>query len=770
MNNRQQRRRQISIERVREKRSRNDSSHVEGPHFFRSPFDSVPRDQLHDAVMASARQAKASFPSTLERVLKVVDECDPIYFLGAMTRAVLTASVTKGGRIQDHKHEAWEKAVKHYHIEWAQALFLRRRSNEPSNDSAAQSFTPTAITAVTDALFDLGQEYQLARLVDIDQVPEDLRSFAMLQERIRLHTLIVRNWSYYDDSIRTIEDIYSPLDADIATIVGVNVAHLCSLFNYILRRIEHVLTDNFQKLRIVASSNTKGEIFEEYTREFGINIDDENWRQFTRDNRVSRNSIYAMILAHNDIILASDLIFDLVDVSNHLGIDPEIARRVLDKFSFAPGDLDGIEPTAIFLGNPVWERPVIAVGKDRYLCVMPQLFFDNAFHTFGELVKNDKAAARRLERRRSQYLELRILDIFNSAFPDNEHLVNAHWKFGDREYESDLILRVDSQLFIVEAKAGRITQPALRGAPDRVKRHVEELIVAPALQSARLERLLDTRPQGFVPPPGIDFDRVTNVTRIAVTLEDFAAIQSEFHFLTEANLIPDEAAASVTMSISDLTCVAEILENPIELMHYLIRRKEIQRTVKYRGDELDLLGIYIQTGLNLGEVEKGEIVLQSVHMSEDIDQYFQARSEGMARIKPQRRFTQWFLDIRDQLAGNKPHRWTEAATGLMRVSLDDQQKFENKFNSIRSKLRRTAPTAGEEDSVILGPPDWSEWGFAAVALRDPLDSARQGKIQNVADNLFSTSQAKKCVVVCRPIGVSSPAYSTLAMLDRPEDP
>lgn len=221
------------------------------------------------------------------------------------------------------------------------------------------------------------------------------------------------------------------------------------------------------------------------------------------------------------------------------------------------------------------------------------------------------------------------------------------------------------------------------------------------------------------------------------------------------------------MSISDLECIFHVLDNSIEAMYYLNRRKEIQQKVKYKGDELDLLGTYLGNGLNFGEIEKGEIVLQMLEMSTDVDQYFQAQSDGIVRKKPVRKFAPWFVAIRDQLAQSRPARWTEAATALVRISLDDQISFTQQFERVRNKIRRTPPRSDEKDSVLLVPPSWSEWGFAAISLRDPLSSDRHNKIESVAQELFSEVHVKRCLIVCRPIDQDAPAYSTLVLLDRP---
>ena len=85
------------------------------------------------------------------------------------------------------------------------------------------------------------------------------------------------------------------------------------------------------------------------------------------------------------------------------------------------------------------------------------------------------------------------------------------------------------------------------------------------------------------------------------------------------------------------------------------REQRIQETVVYLGDELDLLGLYLATGLDLGDFEKGERSIIAVGMSGKIDQYFQARDQGLARQLPRRKMGKWLVDIVTRLTQRKIH-------------------------------------------------------------------------------------------------------------------
>lgn len=380
MSNRADRRREASLSRKAQKQRDRPNKNEQGPFYFKDPFADVPREQFRAAALSASVAARERLPDALAKAILAAEKCEPLYFLGAMTRAVLTASVTENGRIESYKHERWEKAIKHFHVEWAQALFLCSTTPEITTKSdIVQSISPQAIMALSDALYDLGNDYQMSRLAHIEQVPEDLRPFAMLQERIRLHTVIVRNWGYYESAILTIRAIFSGLSADLVANIGFDVTQICNLFDFLLRRTERILNENFDRLRSVASAKTAQQLFQKYSEEFGDPDRESNSADLRLPTGWSRGDALAMVLAHNDLVLGEDLCFDAREIAEALDITSAAASELIHVFTLSRKAAGKVEANAIFLDNPIWKRPIMLVADDKFICPLPQLFFDNAF-------------------------------------------------------------------------------------------------------------------------------------------------------------------------------------------------------------------------------------------------------------------------------------------------------------------------------------------------------------------------------------------------------
>lgn len=82
-------------------------------------------------------------------------------------------------------------------------------------------------------------------------------------------------------------------------------------------------------------------------------------------------------------------------------------------------------------------------------------------------------------------------------------------------------------------------------------------------------------------------------------------------------------ALTHSLSLFDLLVVLEILDHPSDVLHYLSRRSELERSRFLVGDELDLLGFYLQTGFNVGptEFDAEPSGLRVVGLSDAIDTY-----------------------------------------------------------------------------------------------------------------------------------------------------
>ena len=767
---RKERRRLARTERRKQKASKGPKvKHDQGPVFFQHPLSDVPHDALREALVEHAHQSEKRFETLREEIIVLLKEGDPLSLLSNIAHAALMVGMSDDGRIFKSKTE--HEILLQYHVELAQAIIL----SIPKNELDQYPMTSQKIQNIWDKLIEISNAFRDRRYVQIETAHSDVdRHLIALQERVRLHTQGVRNWGYYTQVLEILRRLYKPLDDHCERLIGLKATELIDVFDKMLRKTEERGGEYRHKLSAAFNQATKKEMIQEYHNQFGL--PDESSKELlehTRKQKWSRKDIMAAFMNHSAFFVTGIFLFELDQITGWLDRDKSEVRRALDGFSFSYGSLSHHDFEHLFLANPIWEKPLIKESESLYFCCLPAVFFGFSFQIFNRIFAMNGDSKIIHEKHRSKFLENEITRTLNDAFSADDIKPNVKWNYDGIPYESDLLIRIDSHLFIVEAKSGTVSWPALRGASKRMKYHIDELLISPAKQSKRLEEAILKKKSGVEKDNlEIDFDvsRIQRIVRLSITLEDFSTIQSNLREIVDSGIFGHDLPIAVAMSLADLQSVFHILESPIEKMHYLLRREEIQNSVKYLADELDLLGLYLRTGFSLGEFEQGQAQLISVGMSSDIDEYFQALDQGIEREKPRRKLTKWFSDIEYRLSGRKPPRWTEAALMVLDTGFDDQKKLEAQFGRICRSLRKRRPSKGEIINTIgVFPPAWRRTGLACVAFYEDERSKRHAIMESGSMHVFRNSHAERCLVIACDVNGDNYPYATLGVFDRPSE-
>jgi hypothetical protein len=243
-----------------------------------------------------------------------------------------------------------------------------------------------------------------------------------------------------------------------------------------------------------------------------------------------------------------------------------------------------------------------------------------------------------------------------------------------------------------------------------------------------------------------DLNAIQNIIRISVTLEDFATIQSQVSRLRDTGWLDKDFSAAPTITLADLEVVFDILTSAPQKIHYLVRRAELEDHMQYSGDELDLLGFYIETGFNLGkeEFEPREWIISG--MSEKVDEYYVALDQGITRKKPSLQLINWWKDIQLRIEQRCPYRWSEVAVMLLNVSLGDQRKAERGFKRIMRNVKKNWYQPDHINSIIMNLPQRSE-AVGLLAFRERQQDQRHDFMRNLAGRAFSDANADRCLVI-----------------------
>jgi len=481
----------------------------------------------------------------------------------------------------------------------------------------------------------------------------------------------------------------------------------------------------------------------------------------------------SFILSHSDLRLPDIFTFSIEKVAADVGLDAEGLSTGLGKVELSFGELEGENPEHFFLDNPVWRRPLIRLGDGIFFCAMPQVFFSFVFQILDGLLGEDTKPRKCCSTRRAEFLEAEVARILVKALPGCEYVRNFKWHDLEGEFETDIVVKDGSFLLIVEAKSGDISPPALRGAPGRIARHIREQVVEPAIQSQQLaERVIEERDKAGRNSPSclrlpFPVEDVRRILRLTVTLEFFAAIQSSFSVLRDTGFVNEEFPASPTMTLADLETVLDILPSRAERLHYLMRRNELEKTIRLWGDELDLLGLYLETGLNLGKAEVNEMNLKLMHMSKTVDEYDNARDAGIERKRPILKKTKWWGDILQELERRAPARWLEAAVMLLNFPVDEQHQTERAFRRLKKNVKKNWIRYGTVNTVVMCAPEWRSDAVVLLAFRERQKEKRYIFMENIAGSVLgSENHVERCLVIGVNIDRPRYPYNLLGVFDR----
>ena len=614
---------------------------------FESPLSQLSegdRKKLIEAVSEDSKKKLDTYSKDIENTLK---KYDPVTLIAILSCYGLTVGAGDNGVEVKEEPDMLSQA----HIEYLQALYLTIYKDELGWIPP----TPEIVDETREKLISLSQAFHFSRMNKelIDSSEKDL-AITQIQESFRVNTQSVRNWGYYSQVINISRELYSPFDELLKTRIGCSITEMIFFFETLTKHVENKVTERFVNLSRLKNIKDKKQLISEYCKLIGQTEDyASNFSNNFEINKISQKNLFFMLLAHYDIRSADCYEIVSEDIKNLTELDDETISSILEQFSYSTGGLQETKKEYIFLDNPIWEKPIIK-NDNGYYCALPQLFFSFVLTTLDDLIeKYDKEG---LHDRRSDYLELKIDEIVKRRFSDSKTISGLKWKIDQTEYETDLITFIDSQALIIEAKSHRISKPALRGAPNRIKRHLNEILIDPSIQSLRLKKEID---KARLKEDSNEWDNnlpvktkdIHNVIRVSVSLENFASLQANLNSFDETGWLPEVFEPCPTMTLADFETVFDFLEHPVQIIHYLQRRTELEGKVSFKGDELDFLGLYCDTLLADEELsfdELDKVIISG--MSKPLDKYYISRDQGINIPKPtpktSRLFKSFFLAVR----------------------------------------------------------------------------------------------------------------------------
>lgn len=722
---------------------------------YQHPLMALPIEERREIIMRLGAEQAGRFAELEPRIRALAGSLDPYFTLSVFAFSTFD-TVDRAG---EDAFLRGRRSLSQGQLEYLQALLLHATNAGTNRD-------PDALTEVYEGLPALFAAFTQMRLGQIKNFndPNTKSELTVVQEFLRGHTLGVRNWAYYSDALELSRAVLAPCDVLASDSFGFKLTHILDAVVFLSSYLEGAVNDLRFRLHQVGQATTVPNLVRRLVELFPVPETLEELQTIFQAAKGSLARARTMALNGVQAIFATAFMFETNQFAAAIHIEPKVASLLLQLLSFAPGDLASEDPHRFFLGNPVWLHPLIAMGSGRFFCTNPQAILNYIFPIADGLTQGLPKLQTAISNSRATVLEDRTAAAFEQALPGARMARNYKWTEGDQQFESDLMVRFDNCLFLIESKSGGVSQPALRGAPERLAKHVRELIVEPSKQSLRLKnhiQVLIDDGTGVAEQFPLDLAGVDEIHRLSVTLEDFATLQSNLELLERAGLLRVSEIAPCIL-LTDLDVVFNILEEPYERIDYLTRRTQISDYFHHQGDELDLLGFYLDTCFNLDpSAERAMTVF--LGMSERFDQYFLQKQAGLAPVKPRRKQSAWLRRLCSRLQKRAPAGWTRLVRMLLRMPANQQVSIEQRLRRNAKRIRSGKFVSGDEDAVIYTPPDPQADGLVFVVHPTQAREVRNARMASASQQAFSHPHIRYCLVMALPAEDPDLNYDAVAL-------
>ena len=521
--------------------------------------------------------------------------------------------------------------------------------------------------------------------------------------------LVVRNPGYSHHQIEVLRDLYSfePVKSWMRSSLGFGVEDIISF----IEAIEKIMNGRISERRKQAMDSEKQLRREVRLFRQGKLKDGECPEHVLSElAKLSEKKMFKkieyLLTAWIFFGLGTTFSFTAEELAGESGKSVDICRKFLDCFSIGFGEVpqDFMWPSPT---HPLRLRPIVH-HNGRYLCPAPASLLWGAKTALEELlnpgspraVNKDSRIWERYQKHRADYLVSEGVKLLSEILKHGESYQKLKYKFAEdgqlKEYDLDGLIIYDRCAFLIEGKAGRLTEPAQRGAADRMISDLKKLLVESHEQAVRGEKYISTSEEPiFQLPDGqtlrIDKSKLNTSFLVSLTLDPLDVFAPVLYQVAELGMF-GEGKLPWAIYLLDLKVIRELIEFPSQFIHYLNRRLRINELANIEAyDELDWLGYYFLEGLYFEEVTKSGVdKLRLLSYTTAMDDYFmyQTGERVTPTPKPSQSMPELFKQIILELEDRHPLGYSEIIRPLLDMDFQTRSRFAKWFERSRRKTKQ----------------------------------------------------------------------------------
>lgn len=642
-----------------------------------SPFKGVSKDKVDELFSKIGQKYVEEYQKDLNGLKKLLEDLNILDVLSWFSVYCLTAPLDQVPNISA------DKLIIQYQVEILQALFLQ--NNKIKLDTPFSSFH---MDEIIELINKVPEAFINKRIVDVENYGDNEKEAFMNLEMFRANTMTIRNWGHREQVIRLTKELFTPIDDLIKKEYKISTISLIKMLESVLDTVELKLNERNQLIHDIYNSSDISQMIKLFQEHYP-SINKKELHAIKNKFKSKEEFALYLILDFSNQFLKEIYTIKLSEFVKAYPeeINEDILNNVIRNWSFTVGDLSDFPTEHIFLGNPIWKKPLLIVDENTYCWPITGIFVSFCVELIENIFIDNQRLKKIYERRRAQFLEKSIEKLFKRNFESAEIYSNLMRDEG----ETDLLVLIDSYAIIVEAKSGKISDSAKRGSFKRFQREIKKLIVKPSKQAIEFAEYIENNKNKVEftnknkEKICVDLSKIKNILTLSVTFDLFAYLASKIPSLSKIGFIEDNAIFTPNMSLADLEIFFDLLETDSEKIHYLIKRYSLEKERDYMADELDLLAFYLQTGFNFGDTDFNNVFIQLYGVSEEIlDSYLITKHLEEQNPKPLPRRTKWWQDIIGRIDDLKPLRGIEVSLSLLNVSFEDQKAFEMKVKEVKN--------------------------------------------------------------------------------------
>lgn len=442
-----------------------------------------------DKVKEMGRKASEQFPKKYQEIQQWFQRYDQLYLLSFSSYHFMTSDAG-----YDEEAVTGQLEFPLYYQELLQAFALSRpRSYEIGNFGYEVEKFKADFKEI--GTLNSQRHFHFSELVHTEA---DLEKQA-LRIQMKMHTTAVRNWAYEHQMQR----ITLALAEAIAPMFIAKNGFDPQIFLKLIYRMTDVVQEriNSHRLKTIAMAREKHyeKVSDVYEREFGIESVSSAKRKEIWE-RSGKNLLHykAILLTHSDLFLDKVFTFDfdtLVGFTEGV-IAKQQLKEIFGHISMTFDELSTFDPEHFLLGNPVHQKPFIRLSQEEVFSSLWSAFSHYSLGMLEAFCSKESSLRERYNKLRSDYLEDEIEKLFRAAFPMAKIYAGSKWTGKDEKlYENDLLVIIDKFAIVVEGKAGMVSPPAKRAAPERLYKTLQELVEEPSEQALRFIEYLKDNPR-----------------------------------------------------------------------------------------------------------------------------------------------------------------------------------------------------------------------------------------------------------------------------------